>query len=102
MRHGNSSVLAGVRSIIPVVVFSAASVVAADSATLRTEIAYGDVSLQGPIGLTLDKMLERHVLAEDPVYLSQCFKERTETGLWQTEFWGKYMHSAVPFWQATG
>ena len=81
---------------------SAACIVAADSVTLRTEVAYGDVSLQGPIGLTLDKMLERHVLAEDPVYLSQCFKERTETSLWQTEFWGKYMHSAVPFWQATG
>ena len=75
MRHGNSLVLAGVRSIIPVVALSAACAVAADSATLRTEIAYGDVSLQGPIGLTLDKMLERHVLAEDPVYLSQCFKE---------------------------
>ena len=75
---------------------------AAGAADLRTETADGDVSLQGPIGLTLDKMLERHVLAEDPVYLSKCFKERTETSLWQTEFWGKYMHSAVPFWKATG
>ena len=69
---------------------------------LRTGIADGDVSLQGPIGLTFERMFERHMLAEDPVYLSECFKERTETGLWQTEFWGKYMHSAVPFWVATG
>ena len=71
-------------------------------AVLRTEIADGDASLQGPLGLTFNKMIERHMLAEDPVYLSECFKERTETDLWQTEFWGKYMHSAVPFWKATG
>lgn len=77
--------------------------VAADAAaTLRTEAADGDVSLQGPIGLTFERMFRNHVLAEDPVYLSACFRERTETGLWQTEFWGKYMHSAVPFWAATG
>ena len=69
---------------------------------VRVEIADGDVSLQGPIGLTFERMFERHMLAEDPVYLSECFKERTETSLWQTEFWGKYMHSAVPFWVATG
>ena len=76
---------------------------AADAAaTLRTEAADGDVSLQGPIGLTFERMFRNHVLAEDPVYLSACFKERTETSLWQTEFWGKYMHSAVPFWTATG
>ena len=76
--------------------------VCAQGADIRTETEDGDVSLQGPIGLTFDRMLENHVLAEDPVYLSACFKERTETDLWQTEFWGKYMHSAVPFWQATG
>jgi DUF1680 family protein len=35
------------------------------------------------------------------VYLSECFKERTEVDLWQTEFWGKYMHSAAPFWGIT-
>ena len=74
----------------------------AGEARLRTEISDGDASLQGPIGVTFDRMIERHVLAEDPVYLSECFKERTETRLWQTEFWGKYMHSAVPFWRATG
>ena len=74
----------------------------AQGADIRMETVDGDVSLQGPIGLTFDRMLENHVLAEDPVYLSACFRERTETDLWQTEFWGKYMHSAVPFWQATG
>ena len=56
------------------------------AATLRTEAADGDVSLQGPIGLTFERMFKDHVLTEDPVYLSACFRERTETGLWQTEF----------------
>ncbi len=66
------------------------------------EIADGDVSLQGPVGDRLGLMLRSHVFAEDPVYLTECYGERTETGLWQTEFWGKYMHSAAPFWTMTG
>ena len=68
---------------------------------VRSQIVDGDVSLQGPLGATLDKMLENHVLRQNPVYLSECFKERTETRFWQTEFWGKYMHSAAPFWTFT-
>ena len=71
------------------------------SGEVRTQAVDGDVSLQGPLGATLDKMIENHVLRQDPVYLSECFKERTETDLWQTEFWGKYMHSAAPFWTFT-
>ena len=71
------------------------------SGEVRTQAVDGDVSLQGPLGATLDKMIENHVLRQNPVYLSECFKERTETGLWQTEFWGKYMHSAAPFWTFT-
>ena len=82
--------------------FAACLAASGGDAILRTEIADGDASLQGPLGLTFDRMLERHVLAEDPVYLAACFHERTETSLWQTEFWGKYMHSAVPFCVATG
>ena len=65
-------------------------------------ISDGDVSLQGPVGERLESMFRNHVLAEDPVYLTACYGERTETELWQTEFWGKYMHSAAPFWTMTG
>ena len=76
---------------------------AASSSTVpsRTEVADGDVSLQGPLAKTFEAMYRNHVLEQDPVYLTECFKERTETRLWQTEFWGKYMHSAAPFWTMT-
>jgi len=45
--------------------------------------------------------IEKHVIAEDPVALSDYFKTHEETWQWQTEFWGKYMHSAVPLWELT-
>ena len=55
----------------------------------------------GHFGKRLDKMLANHVWATDPVKLVDLFRERTKTG-WHTEFWGKYMHAAVPFWRYTG
>ena len=34
--------------------------------------------------------------------LADVFRHQGERKLWQTEFWGKYMHSAVPYWHMTG
>lgn len=68
---------------------------------VRSEIEDGDASLQGPIALAFENVVKNHVLRQDPVYLSECFKDRTEVDFWQTEFWGKYMHSAAPFWSIT-
>ena len=62
---------------------------------------FGDVRLRGSVGERLDGCIEQNVMRTDPLYLSACFHHRTETSLWQTEFWGKWMHSAVPFWQYT-
>lgn len=78
------------------------SIMAKEAMPARCEIKDGEASLQGPIALTFEKMVKNHVLRQDPVYLSECFKDRTEDDLWQTEFWGKYMHSAAPFWAVTG
>ena len=58
----------------------------------------GNVRLKGALGERLDRMIERHVLATDVDYITAPFLEKTERGeKWQTEFWGKYMHSAVPY-----
>ena len=58
---------------------------------------------EGPFGVRLEKMLRNHVEATDPVVLAALFGERDNAGWWwKTEFWGKYMHSAVPFWQRFG
>ena len=54
----------------------------------------GDVTLKGRMGDQLDMMIERHVVGTDIDYLTAPFQEKTERhGWWQTEFWGKYMHS---------
>ena len=63
---------------------------------------YGDVTLKGPMGDRLELMLKNHVLATDTTYITAPFLEKTERrGWWQTEFWGKYMHAAMPFWTYT-
>ena len=58
----------------------------------------GDVRLKGRLGERLDAMIERHVAARDVDYITAPFLEKTETkGWWQTEFWGKWMHSSVAY-----
>lgn len=66
------------------------------SVGLKAEI--GDVRLKGYLGERLDSMIERHVGGTDVAYITAPFLEKTERRLWwQTEFWGKYMHAAVPY-----
>ena len=58
----------------------------------------GSVRLKGYLGERLDAMIARHVCGADVDYITAPFMEKTETkGWWQTEFWGKWMHSAVPY-----
>ncbi len=58
----------------------------------------GDIKLKGYLGERLDRMIERHVGGTDIDYITAPFLEKTERkGWWQTEFWGKYMHAAVPY-----
>ena len=63
----------------------------------------GDVRLKGRLGERLDAMIARHVASRDVDYITAPFMEKTETkGWWQTEFWGKWMHSAVPHLRYVG
>ncbi len=63
----------------------------------------GNVKLKGRLGERLDRMIEGHVIATDVDYLTAPFFEKTERGgKWQSEFWGKYMHSAMPYLKYTG
>lgn len=60
--------------------------------------ATAETRLKGYLGERLDAMVERHVIGTDTDYLTAPFQEKTERkGWWQTEFWGKYMHSAMPY-----
>ena len=59
---------------------------------------WSGVKLKGYLGERLDAMIERHVIGADTDYLTAPFLEKTERSYrWQTEFWGKYMHSAMPY-----
>ncbi|MBR6586449.1 MAG: glycoside hydrolase family 127 protein [Kiritimatiellae bacterium] len=68
------------------------------AAALDSSAGLGNVRLKGYLGGRLDAMIERHVAGTDADYITAAFMEKTETkGWWQTEFWGKWMHSAVPY-----
>ena len=63
----------------------------------------GDIRLKGYLGERLDQMIERHLVATDVDYITAPFLEKTERkNWWQTEFWGKWMHAAVPFLRYSG
>ena len=71
-------------------------------AMLTAAVPTAEVRITGPFGKRLDRMVANHVMAIDSMLLSEVFHERTKEPWWQTEFWGKYMHSAVPFWKYIG
>ena len=88
---------------IPVFVLAAGAATFA-LATSRDSIDnIGETRLKGPLGEKLDRMVAGHVIGTDVDYITAPFLEKTETkGWWQTEFWGKWMHSAVPYSVYTG
>ncbi|MGN6800458.1 MAG: glycoside hydrolase family 127 protein [Ginsengibacter sp.] len=51
--------------------------------------------ISGYIGEKLDQSYKNRILAQNIDELIEPFKHRTETHLWQTEFWGKWFTSAV-------
>ena len=70
----------------------------ATTAFAENAVEIGSVRLKGYLGERLNAMIERHVCGADVDYITAPFMEKTETkGWWQTEFWGKWMHSAVPY-----
>jgi len=61
-----------------------------------------DLRLRGYVGDRLNGCIEHHVKATDGLYLTDLFHWKTETELWQSEFWGKWMHAAVPLVRYSG
>jgi len=52
-------------------------------------------TIQGLIGQRLRASYENRIMAQDAGYLIEPFRQRNETNLWQSEFWGKWFTSAV-------
>ena len=79
------------------------AVVALDAAGGDSLSGIGDVRLKGYLGERLEAMIARNVAGKDVEYITAPFREKTEDkGWWQTEFWGKWMHSAVPYLRYEG
>lgn len=51
--------------------------------------------VKGHIGEKLDQSYENRVLIQDIEHLVAPFRSRNESRMWQSEFWGKYVTSAV-------
>ena len=74
------------------------SLVCLGTSAVAAATTVADIKLKGYLGERLDQMIERHVGGTDVDYITAPFLEKTERkGWWQTEFWGKYMHAAVPY-----
>ena len=67
------------------------------SADVLSRADMRDVRLQGHVGDLLSLCLLNHLADTDPLYLTKPFHSRQEASWWQTEFWGKWMHAAMPF-----
>ena len=52
-------------------------------------------TIKGFIGQRLDNSYTNGILRQDAPYLVAPFRNRNETRLWQSEFWGKWFTSAV-------
>lgn len=72
------------------------------TAALAISAAPGAAVLKGFVGERLDACFRHHVSAADPEGLARVFTHQSGTHDWQSEFWGKYMLSAVPLMHARG
>ncbi|MDP3642166.1 MAG: glycoside hydrolase family 127 protein [Bacteroidota bacterium] len=54
-----------------------------------------NIQIKGYLGEKMDLCINQRIKKEDVAQLIEPFKTRNETHLWQTEFWGKWILSAI-------
>lgn len=54
-----------------------------------------DIQIQSYLGEKIDLCINQRIKKQDVQHLIEPFKTRNETRLWQTEFWGKWILSAI-------
>ena len=60
-----------------------------------------DIRLEGYAGSKLNGCIVNGILKTDPGYLVHPFTVRNESSLWQSEFWGKWITSAIDAYSYT-
>lgn len=58
-------------------------------------VAPSSITLEGYLGNKIDLCIKNRIMAQNVEELVQPFRQKNETRLWQTEFWGKWMISAT-------
>ena len=51
--------------------------------------------IEGYLGEKIDLIIEKRIKAQDVGQLIEPFRHKEETSLWQSEFWGKWIQSAI-------
>ncbi len=64
-------------------------------------VSVADVKIAGYPGSVIDLCINERIKKQDIEHLVEPFRTQTETRLWQSEFWGKWMLSAVDAWKYT-
>ena len=57
------------------------------------------LNIEGYPGEIIDKCIDKRIMGQDVDHLIEPFKLKNETSCWQSEFWGKWMLSAVAAYQ---
>ncbi|HLN75309.1 MAG TPA: beta-L-arabinofuranosidase domain-containing protein [Prolixibacteraceae bacterium] len=60
-----------------------------------------NIQIKGYLGEKIDLCIGERIKKQDIQMLIDPFKQRNETHLWQTEFWGKWILSAIASWEYT-
>ncbi len=66
--------------------------------TVKDRIIASDpssVKIGGYLGEKIDLVIEQRIKAQDVEHLIEPFRHREETRMWQSEFWGKWIQSAI-------
>jgi uncharacterized protein len=53
------------------------------------------LKIRGYLGDKIDQVIEERIKAQDVDHLIEPFRHKDETSLWQSEFWGKWIQSAI-------
>jgi hypothetical protein len=57
--------------------------------------AANSTKIEGYLGKKIDLVIEKRIKSQDEDYLVEPFRHKNETHLWQSEFWGKWIQSAI-------
>jgi len=53
------------------------------------------IKIKGYLGEKMDLVIDKRIKAQDVDHLIEPFRHKEETRLWQSEFWGKWIQSAI-------